>query len=319
MHRRRSGRSSRRSGRSSGRTRLLCRCGDRLCSPSTLSKRWSTSSKRRSDFAPQVVEPLVGPTLPHRLHDPRIGETYCLHARRMWRICKFCDASYLHEHQAESVVALGTDRLDRRRLDPRLGGEHLVEAALSAIAGSSSDSSTSAPSRITLSATISPPGPGPLQRPGEVLGRVRLVGVDEDEVEGPGVLLLQPRQRLECRADPQVDQLGQSGALDAARATSACLGIRLQGASAPALGQGPGQPDRAVAAQGAEFEHPAAPRSPSPAGRAASPAAGVTWIAGSPASVGRGHRRLERLVIRRQQPAHILVDRRPRLSPPAMT
>ena len=37
-------------------------------------------------------------------------------------------------------------------------------------------------------------GPRVLEGPGEVLGAVDLVGIDEGQVEGAGALLLQPRQ-----------------------------------------------------------------------------------------------------------------------------
>ena len=57
-------------------------------------------------------------------------------------------------------------------------------------------------------------GAGAVERPGEVVGRVDLVGVDEDEVERTGALLLEGRQRLQGRADPELDQLAEPGPLD---------------------------------------------------------------------------------------------------------
>ena len=57
--------------------------------------------------------------------------------------------------------------------------------------------------------------PGPLQRPGEVGRRVLLVGVDEDQVVGPGALVRQPRQRLQRRPDADLDQLPHPGRVDA--------------------------------------------------------------------------------------------------------
>jgi hypothetical protein len=97
------------------------------------------------------------------------------------------------QRQREAVVALGPDRLDRRRLDPGAGGDQAAGAAA-------------------------------VQRPGEVVRRVDLVGVDEGEVERPGPL-------------------------------------GLEGDQPPALRQRPRQPDRAVAAQRAELVDLAPPPS----------------------------------------------------------
>ena len=55
------------------------------------------------------------------------------------------------------------------------------------------------------------PGPGVIQGPGEVLGGVDLVGVDENEVERPRRLRIELGQGLERRADPQVAEVGEPG------------------------------------------------------------------------------------------------------------
>ena len=58
----------------------------------------------------------------------------------------------------ETVVALAADGLDRRRLDPRLGGEHLVEATLGDDRRVFIRLVDQGSAPTTLSATISPPG-----------------------------------------------------------------------------------------------------------------------------------------------------------------
>ncbi len=58
---------------------------------------------------------------------------------------------YGHEHDGETIVALGADSLDRRGADARLGGEHFIEAAYPWISGSWLAASITLPSRTTLS------------------------------------------------------------------------------------------------------------------------------------------------------------------------
>src|SRR5271170_6551874 len=72
------------------------------------------------------------------------------------------------------------------------------------ITGSSLASSISAPSRITLSVMIMVPA-RERERPGEVLGRVLLVRVDEDEIERAAGLGGEPGECLERRPEAQLD------------------------------------------------------------------------------------------------------------------
>ena len=71
-------------------------------------------------------------------------------------------------------------------------------------AGSTLRASVTAPPRTTLSATMTAPFRPSLTAPREVARIVRLVGVDEHQVE-PAALALDDRQRVERRTHAQID------------------------------------------------------------------------------------------------------------------
>jgi hypothetical protein len=98
-----------------------------------------------------------------------------------------------------------------------------------------------------------PAGADVVEGPGEVVGGVDLVGVDEDEVEGR--LPLQRRQRLQGRSDPDLDPLPHSRPLDAPAGDLRVLRLRLERDQPPIPGQRPRHQDRAVAAQRPELEN----------------------------------------------------------------
>ena len=162
-----------------------------------------------------------------------------------------------HEREREAVVALGADRLDRRGADAR---PTRSSASIScrrrepSTAGSLLSGSASAPSRMTLSATITLPGCVSAQRPLEVVGRVHLVGVDEHEVERLGLLGGELRQRVERLADAQVDELGQARAGDVRGGELGVARVGLERDQATIRRQRARQPDRAVAAERADLE-----------------------------------------------------------------
>jgi hypothetical protein len=86
-------------------------------------------------------------------------------------------------------------------------------------------------------------GAGMVEGPGEILGRVGLVGVDEGQVEGAGALRVELGKLVEGWADAQVDEVADPGTVDVPARDLGIAGLRLQGDQATA---GPG---RALASQ----------------------------------------------------------------------
>ena len=127
-------------------------------------------------------------------------------------------------------------------------------------------------------------GPGVLEGPGEVLGAVDLVGVDEGQVEGAGALPLQPRQQVQSGSDPQVDDVAEAGGGDVPGGDLGVAGLGLEGDQAAAVGQRPAQPDRAVAAQASRTRGSSLRPIVFASRYSSLPCGGETWITGSPAS-----------------------------------
>ena len=117
-------------------------------------------------------------------------------------------------------------------------------------------SSSTAPSRMTLSQTITRARPRQPHRPGEIVRVVRLVGVDEDEVERPASRH-QRRQRCRAPARPAGRPRSDSPALSRLRARHVSV-VRLEfERHQPAAGrQRARQPDRRIAAERADLEDP---------------------------------------------------------------
>jgi hypothetical protein len=125
-----------------------------------------------------------------------------------------------------------------------------------------------------------------------------------------GALRLEPRQEVQGRPDPQLDAIGKAGAGDALAGDLGVMGIGLERYQATVLGQPPSQPDRAVATQGAELEDRLGPD------RARQQMQQLTLRrrdldrrqAGLLTRPDGGRKRL---VVRREQTGHVLVDGRP--------
>ena len=66
-----------------------------------------------------------------------------------------------------------------------------------------------------------------LERPGEVIGRGLLVGVDEDQVEGSGCLGRDLGQLLERGSDAQLDDVSEPRARDVLGRDTCVGGLRL--------------------------------------------------------------------------------------------
>ncbi len=88
----------------------------------------------------------------------------------------------------------------------------------------------------------------------EVMRVVGLVGVDEDEVEGVGLLGDKLGERIESGPDANLNGFGQACAVDVGLCYGGVAGVELQGNQVSVGRQGAGQPDGAVAAEGADLE-----------------------------------------------------------------
>ena len=140
--------------------------------------------------------------------------------------------------------------------EARLGGEHLEEAAGADDAGVAAGGVGDRAVADHVVADDDRAGAGEAQRPGEIVGVAALVGVDEDEVEGA----VEGGQRVEGRAGDQLDPVGEAGAGDVRARHLGVPPLGLQGDEPAALGKGAGEPDRRVAAEGADLEDAAGAR-----------------------------------------------------------
>lgn len=214
------------------------------------------------------------------------------------------------EGDAESVVALATDRLDRRRLDPGLVREQLVEAALSRYRRVIVPDIGEAAIADYVVGDDQAPGSCVLERPGEVGGGVDLVGIDEGQIEGAHPLAVETRKLIERGALPNLNDLAQPGCSDVLLRDLRISLVRLERDQATARRQRPGQPDRAVTTEGAELEDRfRADRLRQQVQQLAQGRRDLDrWQA---RRLARPQRGVERIVMGRQQPGHVLVDSDP--------
>jgi hypothetical protein len=91
--------------------------------------------------------------------------------------------------------------------------------------------------------------------PFEVNGVVGFVSVEEDEVEGVGLVRMHALEGFDGAADPDVDKRGQAGALDVRSGYAGVGGIKLECNEAAEGWESASQPDGAVSAEGSDFEN----------------------------------------------------------------
>ena len=125
---------------------------------------------------------------------------------------------------------------------------------------------------------------GQPQRPGEVVGGARLVGVDEDQVERPAPSAASCGSVSSARPDAQLDDAGQAGAGDVGAGDLGVLGSASSVIRRPPARQRPRQPDRAVAAERADLQDPPGALQPGQQVQQLALVRRDTWIAGSPAA-----------------------------------
>jgi len=93
-----------------------------------------------------------------------------------------------------------------------------------------------------------------LDGPFKIVGVVGLVGVEEDEVEGLGLLGVEFGEGFERGADAEVDERGEAGAVDVGAGDGSVFGLELEGDELAVGGKGAGEPDGGVAAEGPDLE-----------------------------------------------------------------
>ena len=161
-----------------------------------------------------------------------------------------------HQPEGEAVVALATDGLHGRGLDPGLGRHGLEDQAHPhhvVVGGAAADDR---PPTHDVVDDDQAAGPGEAQRPVEVNGVGRLVGVDEDQVERLRPLLMQARQAVGGPAHADLHDPRHAGPVEVAPGDGGVAGVDLQGDQPAPRGEGPRQPDRAVAPERADLEDP---------------------------------------------------------------
>ena len=184
--------------------------------------------------------------------------------------------------QREPVVALYADGLDRRRAHPGVASELLVQAALGDGGGIVAARLGQRPIADDIVGDDQGAGPGVIQGPGEVLGGIHLVGVDEDEVEGPRPLRLEIRQGLERRSDAELDEVGEPGLGDVLAGDLGVGGVCLEGRSGGRRRAGHDRSRSSCNRRGCRTRARPVPRSSVPEGGAACP---VAARPGSPAGL----------------------------------
>ena len=95
---------------------------------------------------------------------------------------------------------------------------------------------------------------GELEGGFEVLRALILVGVDEDEVEGAAIVGDKSRKGVEGRALAEGDEISEAGAFKVHLGDLGIVGIELEREEDSVGREGTGEPDRAVAAEGANLE-----------------------------------------------------------------
>jgi hypothetical protein len=102
-----------------------------------------------------------------------------------------------------------------------------------------------------------------LQRPFNVIRAVRLVGVDEEEIEGLNALGMELLEALKRRSIQNFDPIGEACALKVAARHRRMARIELQRDQAPVGGQRASEPQAAVAPERADLQDPPRPNHPS--------------------------------------------------------
>jgi hypothetical protein len=159
------------------------------------------------------------------------------------------DAGY-----GEAVIAFASYGLDGGGGEARVGGEELEEAANAldvGVGGGGVDDFSVADDVVGKEKGA---GTGELEGGGEVKGIAVFVGVEEDEVEGFGLLGVQLGEGVERGAEAELDGVGEAGVGDVGESDLGVMGIELEGDELAAGGKGSGEVDGAVAAEGSDLE-----------------------------------------------------------------
>jgi len=110
-----------------------------------------------------------------------------------------------------------------------------------------------APSRTTVSTTMSEPGRASPDRPLEIAGGARLVGIDEDKVEGS--FGGEARQCVKRAAHTNLDEPFEPGSRDIGARHLGVIGVGLERDETPLGEKRTGEPDRAVAAKRSDLQN----------------------------------------------------------------
>src|SRR5580698_10207177 len=116
-----------------------------------------------------------------------------------------------HERDREAVVPFAPYRLDGRRADAPFGGDELVEAPHALDVRVPARGVEDGPAADDVVHDDDAPRPRQVEGPLEVAGDVRLVGVDEEEVERAKALARDLRQRVERAPDAHGDDAREIG------------------------------------------------------------------------------------------------------------
>jgi hypothetical protein len=211
------------------------------------------------------------------------------------------------EGQQEAVVALGPDGLHRGGRDPGLARHDLEQAPGAShrrVVAAGVDHRAAPHDVVDHDHTARP---GEADGPAEVVGVALLVGVDEREVERTPALLRQDGQGVEGLAHHDLHPVGHTGPLEVGHRHLGVARLGLEGHDPPARGEGPGQPDGAVAPEGPHLEDRPGPDHPGP--QVEELPLVRRHVDGRQPGLGAGHqRRLERRVVPDQEVAEVPVD-----------
>ena len=153
-------------------------------------------------------------------------------------------------------MPLGADRLHHRHVHASVGLQSIVEPAhaldVHVVAGRIDDASLAHHVVDDDDAARM----RELDRPVEVVGEPRSIGVDEDEIERRLLFGGDLRQHIQRLAETNLDAIGKRGALDVYARNVRMRRVGFDGDQAPMARQRAREPDRAVAGQRADLEDP---------------------------------------------------------------
>src|SRR3974390_2481373 len=161
----------------------------------------------------------------------------------------------IHDHEAETVVTLAADSLQRSRIDAALDGQAIEEPARADDDGVGGVRVEDGAVANDVIADDDRAGAREAHRTLEVGHFIDLVGMDEDEVEGRDFFGMEPGKRLDAGTEAEFDFRGKAGRFEIGGGDLGVLGADFERDEMAVGGKGAGEPDGAVSAERSDFKN----------------------------------------------------------------